>query len=81
MSLYERFLEFEGNKQPELRTLKNMLITGVVSIVGVYTGLSISNIISLHEYQPAAAVFGVTIFILFVLLVIWRPWEFVKYEM
>ncbi len=81
MSLYERFLELEANKQPELRTLKNQLIEAVAVIVAVYTGLSISDIIALHEYQPAAAIFGVTVFILFVILVFWRPWEFIKYEL
>jgi uncharacterized membrane protein YgaE (UPF0421/DUF939 family) len=81
MSLYERFLELEANKQPELRTLKNQLIEAVAVIVAVYTGLSLSDIIALQEYQPAAAIFGVTVFILFVILVFWRPWEFIKYEM
>lgn len=78
---YERFIEIERQKQPQLRELKLHFIKAIVWGVGIFTGLSLVNVVPINRLQPFALAFGFMIFFLFLLLAAWRIWEFVRFEL
>ncbi|NUC71735.1 hypothetical protein HTZ84_05325 [Haloterrigena sp. SYSU A558-1] len=71
------FLILEAENQELFQTLKNTLLGGILGFVTIVT-LLVTVEVDLIQF---ALYSGVTLLAIFVLLVFYRCWEFIKYEL
>ena len=81
--LIDKIHLFEQRNQPNLRKLKWRSLHGLIVIVTIYTGLSLSNILAFSQSIPPEILkWGSLVLIIFsILFVLYALYEHVRYDL